>query len=220
MVYVQRLVLQFVKMESLNRFVDQHAGRNDYHSRTRIGRLRSVILLVALVAIGACSGSDDAGTGPSNVDTLSAADATDAFSALLTTVLLFQFELSGPAGSPVTVNDTRICPRGGTLLTQGTALDNASTSRFTADVRQTHRDCSAPSDSGRVWTFNGNPNLRLDVTFNTTSGALIAVITGNVRYASEGATGSCTTNVTVNGATDGTATVTGTLCGRTVSATL
>lgn len=182
----------------------------------RPSRPAGVLSLLALLTT-ACGGGDN-GTGPIDSPTLSAAEAQDAFDALLESVLVFSFSLSAPSGT--TIDDTRSCPNGGSLRTVGTAGNEASAARFTGDVRQTHRACGAPSGTGRVWTFEGDPDVRLQVTFNTNTGASTVVLTGRVRYSSNGATGSCAVNVTLTGAPSGVVTGTGTMCAQPVSVTL
>jgi hypothetical protein len=164
----------------------------------------------------ACGGGDN-GTGPNDPPALSAAEAQDAFDALLESVLLFTFSTGG--ASSTNIDDTRACPNGGSLRTVGTSSSDAQTARFTADVRQSHRACGAPSGTGRVWTFEGDPDVRLQVTFNTNTGASTVVLSGRVRYTSNDATGSCAVNVTLTGATSGVVTGTGTMCGRPVTTT-
>jgi hypothetical protein len=187
-------------------------------------------LAVLAFAATACGGDDDDnGTGPSETGNLSATEVADALDAL-SAVGLFNFGVGfQPAGLPVglsaqsqSVDETQACPNGGNVRVAGNVSVNQSTGAVTADVRQTHNACQAPSSTGRVWTFNGNPNLRTQITaaINQASGAFTinGTISGGIRYSSNGASGSCTSNITISGSQNG-GTVRGTFCGVSVDET-
>lgn len=182
---------------------------------------------VAALSLGAtaCGGDkDDEATGPTG--NLSKAEVEDAFSALAA-VGLFDFGfgsdqmptavgLSAQTGSTtITLDETEPCPAGGTLRVTGSISVNSSTGQATADIRQTHAACKATSETGRVWTFNGNPNLRLQMNSSTTG--FTGSMTGGFTYSSNGASGSCTANITFNANAQGIGSVSGTMCGQSVS---
>lgn len=194
--------------------------------RTRVTTLAALAALA--VSAAACGGDKDS-TGPSNSGNLSAAEVADALDAL-TAVGLLDFGLGfQPAGLPVGLSaqtqsftETADCPNGGTVRVQGSASVNQTTGAVTVDIRQTHNGCKSASSSGRVWTFNGNPNLRtqMSASVNQTTGAfsLTGTITGGIRYSSGESSGSCAANITLSGNQNG-GTISGTMCGQAVNDT-
>jgi hypothetical protein len=193
----------------------------------RSNRFLSLAAAAALsLGAAACGGDDDdEGTGPSG-SALSAAEVGDAFSALGAAGLFdfgFGFQpavtavgLSAQSSTNITIDETSSCPNGGTIKVTGTITANQQTGAFNADIRQAHTNCQAPSETGRVWTFNGNPNLRVQMNFAST-GSLTGSMTGGFRYSSNGSSGECSANININVNTSGAGTVTGTMCGQSVN---
>ncbi len=197
-------------------------------------RSRPLALLAALTfSIAACGGGDKA-SGPSDTGDLSPAEVADALSALSAIGFigggLFGAEVELPAGLSLqsgsqSFNETSPCPNGGNQRLQGTISYNTSgqtAGSVNVDLRQTHTNCKAASESGRIWTFNGQPNLH--IKFNSSvSGAGSAfggTITGGFRYTSDGSTGSCSANIQINLNMAGAGTVSGTMCGVAVNETV
>jgi hypothetical protein len=181
--------------------------------------MRPALLTAALLlALAACGDRDSA--APSDpIDTLSAADAYDAFEALMgATTALYQFRISSAPGvSTQTIDDTRACPLGGTLRTQGTAITDQPAGLFTGDVRQTHRACVTTSEAGRRWQFEGDPDLRIVATFGLNTGAATVQMTGRVRVQHDTTRAICNTDLQLTGTPAGDVTVSGRFCGQVIA---
>jgi hypothetical protein len=188
-------------------------------------RSRPLALLAALTfSIAACGGSDKA-SGPSDTGDLSPAEVADALSALSAIGFigggLFGAQADLPAGLALqsgsqSFNQTEDCPAGGNMRLQGTISYN-QTGSFSVDLRQTHNNCKAPSETGRVWTFNGSPNLRIQLSSSAAAASFNGSITGGFRYTSDGSSGSCAANLQLNFNQAGAGTATGTMCGVNVN---
>jgi hypothetical protein len=187
-------------------------------------RSRPLALLVALTfSIAACGGDDDEPSGPSNSGNLTSAEVADALSALSAIGFIggaFGGQVDLPAGLSLqsgsqSFDQSEACPRGGNMRLQG-SINYSQTGSFSVDLRQTHNNCQAPSESGRVWTFNGSPNLRIQLTSNAAAASFNGSITGGFRYSSNGSTGSCSADLTLNFNAAGTGTARGTMCGVSV----
>jgi len=182
---------------------------------------RPAQLAAFALCLAGCSERDP--SAPADpVDTLSAADAADAFDALLgVTVGLYQFRLApAPGVVTQTIDETRPCPAGGRLRTQGSSTTDRPAERFTAQLQQTHQACQAESASGRRWQFEGDPDLRFEVSFGIATGASTVRMTGRVRTQNDTLTVRCTADVQFSGAPSGVVTLSGRYCGRTVRPTL
>ena len=133
------------------------------------------------------------------------------------------------ANATVSVNQTVSCENGGSATVSGTATDNEQTpvNTVTATVTHSFSACSAASTEGRVWTFNGAPNIvtSLSATTNESTGAYSMTVTqvGGVRYASNLGEGTCQINLsfTLNGnANSLSSSISGSACGRSISQTI
>ncbi len=197
-------------------------------------RSRPIALLAALsFSIAACGG-DDEPSGPSNTGDLSAEEVADALSALSAIGFigggLFGGEVELPAGLALqsgsqSISETTPCPNGGNQKLAGTVSYNTtgqSAGSVSVDLRQTHNNCKAASESGRIWTFNGAPNLRIKFNSNVsgTGSSFGGTITGGFRYSSDGSSGSCAADITINLNMAGAGTVSGTMCGVAVNETI
>lgn len=137
-----------------------------------------------------------------------------------------------PVGSSlavITVNETVDCPNGGTTTISATIDDGGTSTSVSMSLTQSFTNCKATSSSGRMWTFNGNPNIvtTFTGTSNETTGAfsLSGSQTGGVIASSNLGSGSCAWDVdysmTGNDLTGAfSSTVTGTVCGRNISQTI
>lgn len=167
-------------------------------------------------------------TGPTALSEAQVEDMLDAMSAVS-----FAGQVSGPglfvkragvvANATVTVSETVECPNGGSATVNGTVTDNPDAGTFTAQITQAFSACAATSEAGRVWTFNGDPNIVTNVSAsqNASTGAfsITATQVGGVKFASDIGAGSCALNLTLTisgNQTSGTATLNGTACGRTI----
>lgn len=140
---------------------------------------------------------------------------------------LFVHGAGETANVTVTLSETVSCPNGGSASVNGTVTGDPATGAFSAEVTQGFTACAAPSKQGRVWTFDGDPNIvtELSGTENATTGAfsLTATQVGGVKFASNLGAGSCALDLalTASGnATSGTVTLSGTACGRTIQRTV
>jgi hypothetical protein len=193
--------------------------------------MKRFLTLAAMAALSmgaaACGGDDDddSGTGPNEGPALSSAEVADAFDAL-NAIGLFNVGFQ-PAELPVglsaqsqSINETQSCPNGGNVKVTGSVSVNQSSGAVNADIRQAYNDCKSASSTGRVWTFNGDPNLRiqLNTSVNQSTGSFSYTggISGGFRYSSNGSAGSCTANVNISANANG-GSVTGTMCGQSVN---
>lgn len=129
----------------------------------------------------------------------------------------------------ITVTETADCPNGGTTSLNGTIDDNVNTGAFSMTITQGFTNCKSTSSSGRVWTFNGKPNIVTAMTGseNLSTGAFTfsGTQTGGVTFSSDLGSGACDFNVTItmsgNSNTEQfSGSISGTVCGRNVSQTL
>lgn len=191
---------------------------------------RAIVAAVA-VTLSACGSS----TAPdAHLDSAEIEDMMDAMSALGA----FSFDPTGfsrgtaysvvTQSAVVTVTDSYPCPEGGTVNVSGSYDINENTGNFSSQVTQGYSSCKASSASGRQWTFNGDPNvlMNMNMTFNQTTGAMTmsGTQTGGIRFSSNGASGRCSINLSfstsLNDVGEATGTVTGTVCGESVSHSL
>jgi hypothetical protein len=196
---------------------------------TTVSRLRRAAVLLAAFTM-ACGDS----TGPVRLSEEQVSDMLDAMSSIAALDAIPGAQMSAtPASSmiaalrtanaTVNVSQTVDCPNGGSASVVGSATDNPDLGTLTAQVTQSFTACRATSEAGRVWTFDGNPNIvmNLSASSNESTGVFSMTMTqvGGVRFASDLGSGSCALNLTfaLSGtATSFTATLSGTACGRNV----
>ena len=178
-------------------------------------RVRAAALMTALLAAVAC----DSSTAP---PALSEEEAADAFDALAAAGLGFDFYAAGAGGTTLaglrartvlanaitTIDETAACPNGGTMDVTG-EVEETETS-VSLDITQDYNNCVSTSSTERVWTFNGSPNIR--TLLNVSESAFGGSIKGGIAFSSEGLTGVCTINITIN--ENG---ISGKVCGRSIS---
>ena len=174
----------------------------------------------------------DEGTG-SDSGELSQAEISSVYSQLSTLMLGAFFGFSPSVSSPFvggpsfsgalvpidqTVDNTQSCTGGGTISINGTIsgdLDNAGVGTLTIDITEDINECVINTGTTEV-TTSGNPNLRMQGTFDfggTTVSATFT-ITGGITFTSTGGgSGSCTfdLDISVSGTT---ATGSGSICGQ------
>jgi hypothetical protein len=126
----------------------------------------------------------------------------------------------------VTINESVECPNGGTVSIAATIDENTTTGAVSMTITQGFAGCKSASSSGRVWTFNGKPNIV--TTFSGSENAATGVFSmngtqkGGVSFASELGSGACDFDITFSmSGNDNTgqfsSTMSGTVCGRSVS---
>lgn len=126
----------------------------------------------------------------------------------------------------VSYDGTVDCPNGGTASINATINENDAGTSVTLTFTQGFSNCKATSSQGRLWTFNGNPNIvtNFSGTFNEETGdfTLNGSQTGGITASSDLGSGACAWNVeyTMSG-NDNTGAfsgnVSGTICGRNIS---
>ena len=184
---------------------------------------------VALVALTLACGDS---TGPARLSEEQVVDMLDAMSAVAYTgdipggTSLSRASLWAvpqTANATVSVSQTVSCPNGGNASVSGTATDNPDAGTATAHIVQSFAACAATSSEGRVWTFNGDPNITTDLnsTYNESTGAFSMTVTqvGGVRFASNLGSGACQVNLTLTMSGDEdsfSATMSGSACGHTI----
>jgi hypothetical protein len=129
----------------------------------------------------------------------------------------------------VTVTGTSDCPNGGTTTLDGTMDDNETTGAFSMTITQGFTNCKSTSSSGRVWTFNGKPNIVITMSGseNVNTGAFTFSTTqkGGLTFASDLGSGECEFDVSIsmsgNSNTEQfSGSINGSVCGRNVSQSL
>ena len=127
------------------------------------------------------------------------------------------------ANATVSYSETVDCPDGGSASVNGTVTGNDAGTSLTAQLTQNFSACRATAESGRVWTFDGNPSIV--TTLNATSNEAAGTFTlswnqvGGITYASDLGSGNCQVNLTftMSGtASSLTASLSGSACGRNI----
>ncbi|HEU4995889.1 MAG TPA: hypothetical protein VFT29_13785 [Gemmatimonadaceae bacterium] len=126
------------------------------------------------------------------------------------------------ANAMASVSETVECPQGGTASLTGTA--NGTENQATMQVKLDWNACKGTSSSGRLWTFDGDPNITLNATItnNPTTGAFSMTATerGGIRFASDIGEGHCSVDLTLSISSNGdtaTASISGQVCGKPVT---
>lgn len=126
----------------------------------------------------------------------------------------------------VTVDETEPCPNGGTARVQGTFNANDAGTQMTAALVQSYSACKATSNAGRMWTFDGAPNVASNITMtaNETTGAFSMNGTqkGAIDASSDIGSGRCVLDLTYTATGNEitgsfSMTMSGSVCGRTIS---
>jgi hypothetical protein len=202
------------------------------------------VLTAVLVAPAACGDDkddDNGGTGPSGdqLTTVEFESMVEALSAINSEVLgafgAFD-QASSPAlaaqtGNTFTYSETESCPNGGTTGTAGTITISSAGESATGNVTvtTTFNNCQAQSTNGSIWTFNGNPNIAMNLNFTSSqdgSFSMTGTYTGGFTWGGSGKGGGCAINTNLNytGTVSGQSyaynyTQTGTVCGQAVNET-
>ena len=200
--------------------------------------LRTTVAATFAFSLVACG--DDNGLGPTIE--LTEAQADDMMDALLSisvgdpTTGFRQMSVRAqdnstevPIGlaTTVQVDETYPCPNGGTYRTRGSGSINDAQTQFTFNVTQTYASCASTSSSGTVWTFTTAPSISsvLSLTETSTTSSLTLTQKGAFNASSSVGSGSCVIDLSLSISSNQTAetftaSVTGTLCGRTINRTL
>ena len=182
---------------------------------------------VALAALTLACGDS---TGPSNLSEEQVGDMLDAMSAvsIYGDVPGASMSMAGlrlapqTANATVSLSHTISCPNGGSASVNGTATDDEA-GNATAQITQSFSSCAATSSEGRLWTFDGNPNIVTNMTasYNETTGAysMTATQVGGIRFASNLGSGSCQIDLTFTmsgNETSFSASISGNACGHSI----
>jgi hypothetical protein len=131
--------------------------------------------------------------------------------------------IPGTSMAIINVSETIDCPNGGTATVAGSVNDNDGSGTATVQVTQSFNACRATSSHGRVWTFDGDPNVTTNVTMTADEEAQTFSISGSqvggIRFSSDLGSGSCSVNLTTSmsgGPGSLQASLSGTACGHTV----
>ena len=201
-----------------------HPTTNYMKSATLVRRASVALMALTL----ACGDS----TGPARLSEEQVVDMLDAMSSVAYTgeipggASLSRASLwAAPqtANATVNVSQTVTCPNGGTATVNGTATDNPDAGTASAHIVQSFTGCAATSSEGRVWTFNGDPDITTDLSssYNETTGAFSMTVTqvGGIRFASNLGNGNCPINLTLTMSGNETSfslTMNGTACGHSI----
>ena len=138
----------------------------------------------------------------------------------------------GPAAVPVseTISETVPCPGGGNVVVAGTIAgdidEDTGTGDLAFDLTHTHQGCKATApSSGMTFTFDGDPRIELsaDMTITENGFTLSGSQEGGIAWQKGDRSGSCAIDLTFDFeledifSEDGTGSVTGTVCGRSVT---
>ncbi len=202
---------------------------------------RSHLLAAGAVVFGlaACESSTAPDAGITQLDANQIANDVDALSFLALTdagISAFGpvFSISVGEGSPSAAveavnrsfSNTHPCPAGGSVSVAGTTTGTsdrvAHNLSITTTATRTDAACAVNTKTG-VLTMNGNPNIKLTNSVNIVAGKPSGPQTqshkGSFKWTRGDKSGTCDVDVTsVFDATAGTHTVTGTMCGRAVTA--
>lgn len=189
--------------------------------------------------LAACNSGTEPSTGIDAADVNQLANDMDALSLTTlgsagATAMAPSYSISPSDATPLatvntinrTFSNTHACPAGGTVAISGTVTGTSDATAqnlaITTSATKTDADCAFNTKHG-VLTLNGNPNVVITGTVNIVAGKPVGPQTlshkGSYTWKRNGNTGTC--NVDVSSSYDpaaGTITVSGTMCGRTVSA--
>jgi hypothetical protein len=185
-------------------------------------------MAAAVVLAAACSDS----TAPNvQLDDAQVDDMMEAFSALGTQNVTPTNFPANMAAVTLNVNASVECPQGGTRSYTGSWTVDDETDELSHAVTHDFAACRATAAStGRVWTFDGEPNIVSTFNISTDPTSEVTTFTGTqtggVRFTSDLGTGVCNLNTTTTmtltpaaspgGAGSFTLSITGTVCGRSV----
>ncbi len=189
--------------------------------------LRRAFVAAMAFSIAACGGDNPLGPEAdlTQAQVAEMMDAMSAIGAFSPVGFSMQSANSNVAFIVSQLNESAPCPNGGTVSTTGSMNINETTGNFTAQITNNYNNCKATSSAGRVWTFNGDPNIAQTMSFtsNQTTGAfsMTGSQSGGLSFSSNSASGRCNVsiNYTVSIAANGTetGTMTGTVCGKSVN---
>jgi hypothetical protein len=126
------------------------------------------------------------------------------------------------------VDENVDCPVSGSIHVTGTfSFNDINATAFTMNVKEKHQACAATSEqTGKTWTFNGKPDVTVNLTANVTNldtgaGTLTGTEKGAIAFATDGLEGTCQIDLNINATTNDvgvtTGSVTGTVCGKQVN---
>lgn len=127
----------------------------------------------------------------------------------------------------VDFSQTVDCPNGGSASVNATINGDQAAGTATVQVTQGFSGCMVTSKKGRVWTFDGDPNVvtNLSLSHNATTGAfsITGSRVGGIKFASDLGSGSCPINLTFTlsgNASSFNGSLTGSACGHNIEQTI
>ena len=128
----------------------------------------------------------------------------------------------------LTVDETVDCPVSGSIKLNGSfSFNDVGAQSFSMNVKEKHQACAATAEeTGKTWTFNGRPDVTVNLTANVTNpetgaGTLNGTQKGAISFATDGLEGTCNIDLTINATTDDAGatlgSVTGSVCGKQVN---
>lgn len=192
----------------------------------------AVAVLTAALTLSACK--DSSGPAALSLTEAQAEDMMEALASVGAATSLSQRAAEYRQGptvqlATITLDESQPCPGGGTNRTQGTVTSNDAGTQLSASLTQSYSACKATSPNGVLWTFNGAPNLKFDFSMSvnetTANYTMNGTQKGAIDAASSIGSGRCVIDLTFTASgnlqtSTGTATVSGTMCGRTISMTV
>jgi hypothetical protein len=157
---------------------------------------RSTLIRRACLALAAFTLACGDSTGPTaNLTQEQVTDMLDAMSTVVPAA-----PVPGVSLSVVNFTQTVSCPNGGSASVDATVNEDKEAGTATVSVTQGFTGCMATSKKGRVWTFDGDPNIvtNLSLSYNQTTGAfsITGSRVGGIKVASDLGSRSCAINLT------------------------
>lgn len=184
---------------------------------------------VAILSLALAACSSDSATGPeeANLTQTEIADVYEAINAVGGFSLNFFGGITLRDGAALmdaalteTLDETESCPEGGTTRVRGSVTVNETTGSGSLDMRQSYTNCAVEASSGRVWTLNGDPDIRTRLTVGVSAStqqlSITGTQTGAFRFSSNGTTGRCTIDLRAT-LTETSYSITGRVCGQNYS---
>ncbi|GBD32280.1 hypothetical protein HRbin33_01244 [bacterium HR33] len=201
--------------------------------RYRTAATLSPFVLLAVAACGDPASSGDALTEAEAAE-LAAAIAESGFLTPPAGASAHQSP-AGPADRiTITINETAPCEAGGTAALSGSVTvdfdQQTGAGTMELNYTMTPSNCAVRTESGRVFTLSGDPNLKVTGQFNiseTSFGGSITYEGGFAWRADDGRAGGCRMNMRATydfslteTTMNGTATISGEVCGHSVNRTI
>ena len=189
------------------------------------GFRRALVAAVASLSFVACGGDP---TGTADLTTAEIEDMMDAMSAIGAfggAGFVTKHNGATTALTTYPLDSSTPCPGGGTFTQDGLMTVNDATGASTVVVTTNYNSCKATApSSGRVWTFDGNPNIHMNWSMSAVSQSgsftMNGTQNGGLKFSSSAGSGTCEMTVTYSysvTSSNATGSLTGTVCGKSIS---